>query len=338
MMIEQPSQGSSVYISVIIPTYNRRAILEQCLRALAQQQPGPYQGYEVVVVDDGSSDGTVEWLQTNPVGLPKLKLLCQEHQGPAAARNLGFRQAQGSIVVFIDSDLVVVDHFLASHAQMLQQQGVTGDPSSPHEAKVFTYGRVINTSNFQDPRSEPFKPTDFSAAFFATGNVAIARHWLQLASETPAGPFDERFQLYGWEDLELGVRLKHLGLRLVKCPQAVGYHWHPPFELKQIPGLIERERQRGRMGILFYQKHPTWEVRLMIQLTPLHQILWGLLSLGGWLNEKRVEPLLRWLIQQGHPQLALELCRVFFLNWYNVQAVYEGYREMKERNNGIHSA
>lgn len=76
----------------------------------------------------------------------------------------------------------------------------------------------------------------------------------------------------------------------------------------------------------------------MIQLTPLHQFLWGLLSLGGWLNEKRVEPLLRWLIRHGRSQLALELCRIFFLNWYNVQAVYESYRAMKARNKGIHSA
>lgn len=120
-----------MYISVIIPTYNRRPILEQCLRALAQQQPGPYEGYEVVVVDDGSTDGTVEWLQNNPVGLPQWKLLQQEHRGPAAARNLGFRHAQGSLIVFIDSDLVVVDHFLASHAQMLRRHGVTGDPRSP---------------------------------------------------------------------------------------------------------------------------------------------------------------------------------------------------------------
>jgi hypothetical protein len=127
-------------------------------------------------------------------------------------------------------------------------------------------------------------------------------------------------------------------LRLVKCPQATGYHWHPPFELQQLPALIERERQRGRMGILFYQKHPTWAVRFMIQLTPLHQVLWGLLSLGGWLNEKRLEPLLRWLTQKGQSQLALELCRIFFLNWYNVQAVYAAYREIKARNSGTHFA
>jgi hypothetical protein len=160
-----------------------------------------------------------------------------------------------------------------------------------------------------------------SAAFFATGNVAIAKRWL-----LEAGLFDNRFQLYGWEDLELGVRLKNLGLKLVKCPQAVGYHWHPPFNLTQIPKLIDQEIQRGRMGVLFYQKHPTWEVRLMIQMTRLHWVLWGLLSLGGFLNEKTLAPLLQWLIDQNRPQLALEIARIF-LNWYNVQGVYAAYRE-----------
>ena len=50
--------------------------------------------------------------------------------------------------------------------------------------------------------------------------------------EKYAGMEDKpEFQLYGWEDLELGVRLKQLGLKLIKCPEAVGYHWHPPFAL-----------------------------------------------------------------------------------------------------------
>ncbi len=317
-----------MFISVIIPTYNRRVILEKCLRALAQQHPGAYQGYEVVVVDDGSTDETVSWLQTTDLGLAGLRLLQQDHQGPAAARNLGVIQSQGDVVIFIDSDLVVVEGFLAAHAGMLRRLGVSGDPQRAGEAKVFTYGRVINTHNFDDPFAEPFKPTDFSAAFFATGNVAIARCWLDRASESPQGPFDTRFHLYGWEDLELGVRLKALGLQMVKCPAAAGYHWHPPFKLEQIPQLIDRERQRGRMGVLFYQKHPTWEVRLMIQMTPLHQILWGILSLWGWLNERRVAPLLQWLIDRDRSDLALELCRVFFLNWYNVQGVYEAYRDL----------
>jgi hypothetical protein len=61
-------------------------------------------------------------------------------------------------------------------------------------------------------------------------------------------------------------------------------------------------------------------------MTPLHQILWGLLSLGGTLNEKTMAPLLQYLIDRGRSQVALEIARIF-LNWYNVQGVYEAYRE-----------
>jgi hypothetical protein len=115
-------------------------------------------------------------------------------------------------------------------------------------------------------------------------------------------------------------------LTLIPCPEAVGYHWHPPFELKHIPSLIDKEIQRGKMGVLFYRKHPTWEVRLMIQMTWLHRILWGILSLGGLLNERTLAPLMQMLIDRGQSQWAWEISRIF-LNWYNVQAVYAAYRE-----------
>lgn len=310
-----------VFLSIVIPTYNRQPILAKCLKALESQRftPGsPIADYEIVVVDDGSTDNTIDWLKSHPVEFPHVHLFQQDHQGPAAARNLGIEQAQGDTIIFIDSDLVVTECFLQSHANALLQgqQRLSSD-------RLFTYGRVINTCNFDHPTSEPFKVTDFSAAYFATGNVAIARHWLEKV-----GGFDTRFQLYGWEDLELGVRLKQLNLSLIKCPEAVGYHWHPPFNLTQIPQLIDQEIQRGRMGVLFYQKHPTWDVRMMIQMTWLHRLLWGILSVGGLLNEQTMAPLLQWLIDRHQPQLALELARIF-LNWYNVQGVYTAYREMR---------
>ncbi|MBE9144865.1 glycosyltransferase family 2 protein [Planktothrix mougeotii] len=306
-----------MFLSVVIPTYNRLAILQKCLQALEQQQyHHPITDYEVVVVDDGSTDGTLIWLEENQLKLPHVRVFCQSHQGPAAARNLGVEQATGEIIIFIDSDLVVTETFLQSHAETLAEGYKTSD-------KIFTYGRVINTCNFENPTSEPYKITDFSAAYFATGNVAIARHWL-----IEAGLFDCQFKQYGWEDLELGVRLKKLGLKLIKCPDAVGYHWHPAFSLEELPKLIDREIQRGRMGVLFYQKHPNFEVKMMIQMTLLHQILWGLLSLGGRLNEKTMAGFLQILIDRGKPQLALEIARIF-LNWYNVKAVYQAYTEFK---------
>ncbi|HEY9909710.1 MAG TPA: glycosyltransferase [Thermosynechococcaceae cyanobacterium] len=308
-----------MFFSVVIPTYNRKPILEKCLRALEQQLNSElFDNYEVVVVDDGSTDGTVEWLSST-AEFPHVRLFQQDHQGPAVARNLGVEKAIGDTIVFIDSDLVVTEGFLQAHAQGLTQR------QTEQPAPIFTYGRVINTCNFEQPTAEPYKLTDFSAAYFATGNVAIDRTWLEKA-----GLFDTGFQLYGWEDLELGVRLKNLGLKLIKCPDAVGYHWHPAFSLAQIPRLIDQEIQRGRMGVLFYQKHPTWNVRMMIQMTWIHRLLWGGLTLGGLLNERTLTPLLQWLIDRGQPQLALEVARIF-LNWYNVKGVYAAHAGLQSQ-------
>lgn len=311
-----------MFFSVVIPTYNRKLILEKCLKALEQQHltnGSAVSGYEIVLVDDGSTDGTLEWLQANAADFPHVRSHTQDHLGPAAARNLGVERSVGDTIIFIDSDLVVTEDFLQAHADALIQGQL--DVGSD---RVFTYGQVINTCNFEHPTAEAYKLTDFSAAYFATGNVAIARKWLDQA-----GLFDTRFQLYGWEDLELGVRLKAHGLKLIKCPAAIGYHWHPPFALEQIPNLIDKEIQRGRMGVLFYQKHPIWEVRMMIQMTWIHRLLWGILSLGGNLNEHTLAPFLQWLINQGKPQLALEIARIF-LNWYNVQGVYAAYAQLRQ--------
>ena len=95
-----------------------------------------------------------------------------------------------------------------------------------------------------------------------------------------------RFRLYGWEDLELGERLRQMGVVLVRCPSAVGYHWHPPLSLEQVPRLIAVEGERAKMGLVFYKKHSTRRVQLIIQFTLLHRILWEVLTLGGLVNEQ----------------------------------------------------
>ena len=309
-----------MYISVVIPTYNRLPILQKCLIALEEQEltDDKISDYEIILVDDGSSDQTLAWLAENRTQLAHVKVFEQQHQGAAAARNLGVERAIGDTIVFIDSDLIVTSSFLQSHADLLRrgEQDLQSD-------RLFTYGAVINTNNFENPTSEPYKITDFSAAYFATGNVAIARKWL-----LEAGLFDTGFKLYGWEDLELGVRLKKLDLKLIKCPQAVGYHWHPAFNLEQIPQMIEREIHRGEMGVVFYNKHPTFDVKMMIQMTLLHRILWGILSVGGILNERTLKPIMQGLINSGKPQLAEQVARIF-LNWYNVRGVYDAYNNRR---------
>jgi glycosyltransferase involved in cell wall biosynthesis len=305
-----------VFFSIVIPTYNRLPILQKCLRALEVQtfDPQVVAGYETIVVDDGSADGTIDWLRANSAELPHVKIFEQAHKGASAARNLGVEQAQGDIIVFIDSDIVVLPDFLQCHADALvREQQAAGDD------KIFTYGAVINTANFDNPTSEKYKIIDFSNAYFATTNVAIPRHWLM-----EVGLFDLDFDLYGWEDLELGVRLKNRGIKMVKCPEAVGYHWHPAFTLDRIPRLIQQEIERGQMGVIFYKKHPTLDVKIMIQMTVFHRILWNILSLGGALNERTMKPLLQWLVDRQKPQLAEQFARIF-LNQYSVQEVHSAY-------------
>jgi glycosyltransferase involved in cell wall biosynthesis len=301
-----------MFLSVVIPTYNRRPILEKCLRALERQRLGaPIEGYEVVLVDDGSTDETVAWIQAEAASYPHVRLIQQDHGGPAAGRNRGVEQARGDVIVFIDSDLVVTETFLLSHARALAQQWQRSG-----NRLCFTYGAVINTANFESPTSEPHKLRDLSWAYFATGNVAIDRQVLETS-----GLFDTRFRLYGWEDLELGERLRRMGVVLIRCPEAVGYHWHPPLSLEQIPRLIQVEGERAKMGLVFYRKHPTRRVRFIIQFTLLHRMLWELLTLGGLLNERSLRPLLAWLIRQGKPGLAMELLRLP-LNRIGVRALY----------------
>ena len=306
-----------MFVSVVIPTYNRRPILEKCLLALEQQQTSgtPVERYEVVVVDDGSTDGTPTWLRQNTDRFAHVRLIEQVHGGPAEGRNRGVKHARGDVIVFIDSDLVVTPVFLAKHAEALQQSwSRTGD------RLCFTYGAVINTANFEEPTNERHKLRDLSWAYFATGNVAIDRSVLQRS-----GLFDTGFRLYGWEDLELGERLRRMKVRLIKCPEAVGYHWHPALSLDQIPRLIEVEGERARMGLLFYRKHPTRRVRFIIQFTWLHRILWELLTLGGLINEQTLRPLLRWLIRRGFSGTAMELLRLP-LNRIGVRAMFREAR------------
>ena len=287
-------------VSIVIPTYNRRPILEKCLIALEKQILNKNVGeYEVIVVDDRSTDGTNTWIKRNKDNLKHVVLYEQEHGGAALGRNLGVIKSKYETIIFIDSDLVVLENFINSHVDKLLFY------FKKNNNKCFTYGSVINTSNFQNPQSEFYKISDISFAYFATGNVAIPKTLL-----LSVGLFDTSFSLYGWEDLELGERLRKIGTKLIKCPRAVGFHWHPPFDCNQIDSLIKQEKERAKMAIVFFKKHPNLVVRFMIQLTPLHIFLWQTLCLWGFININRLMPLLRFLVKSRRNRLALEILRI----------------------------
>jgi len=287
-------------VSIVIPTYNRKPILKKCLSALeAQKLNKNVDNYEIIVVDDGSTDGTSSWIKNNKDNLPHVVLYEQEHGGPALGRNLGVINSKYEIIIFIDSDLIVLDNFLNSHVDKLLSFWRVNNK------KCFTYGTVVNTSNFQNPQDEKHKLLDTSFAYFATGNVAISKELI-----SSVGLFDTSFSLYGWEDLELGERLRKIGTKLIKCPDAVGFHWHPPFDCNQIDSLIVQEKERARMALVFFKKHPNLRVRFMIQLTLFHKLLWQILCIGGLINVQRLLPFLKILINHGKNRIALEILRI----------------------------
>ena len=102
-------------ISVVIPTFNRKDTLAKCIRALFEQTYSN-NNYEIIVIDDGSTDGTGEMLDTltaNPQCL--LRYCRQVNRGPAAARNTGIKMAQGGLILFIDDDIIAVPTLLENH-------------------------------------------------------------------------------------------------------------------------------------------------------------------------------------------------------------------------------
>ena len=143
-------------VSIVIPTYNRKPILEKCLFALENQKLSTNTNYEIIVVDDGSTDGTSSWINNNKANLPHVVLYQQEHGGPALGRNLGVIKSKYEIIIFIDSDLIVLDNFITCHLDKLLAFWRKNDK------KCFTYGSVVNTSNFLNPQSEKHKIMDLS--------------------------------------------------------------------------------------------------------------------------------------------------------------------------------
>ncbi|MDI6869815.1 MAG: glycosyltransferase family A protein [Bacillota bacterium] len=251
--------------SVVIPTYNRREFLRKCLLSLFEQT-APGDSYEIVVVDDGSTDGTGDLVAELSSQAP-CRVFCQHqpNSGRARARNAGIRAARGRIIIFLDSDMVVDEGFIAAHLRCQKEPG------------RIVHGQVINTPDFSDPRLAKPKLTDYSRAFFATGNVSVEREKL-----LEAGLFSEAFTEYGWEDLELGTRLRHLGLVAVRCPEARSWHYLPRLTFAQVSSIVRRERERGHMAVLYYRMHPEWRVKLATLLTPAFFALDRLLSLGHW--------------------------------------------------------
>jgi len=213
-------------LTVLIPTYNRAGVLRRCLKALlAQEVPGV--AWEIVVVDDGSTDATPQLVQGVAADAPvPVRYLRQANRGPAAARNRGIRAARGRLLLMTDSDIVAASGLLAAHLAAHRRHPqpevavlglVQWSPEHPVTPFMRWWERVRFRYHKLLEKREPVNHT-----YFYTCNVSVKREFL-LAH----GLFDEAFPSAAYEDSELAHRLWRRGLRLVFVPEALAYHDHP---------------------------------------------------------------------------------------------------------------
>lgn len=209
---------STPALSVVIPTYNRRTRLARVLRSLADQTIDV--PFEVVVVSDGSTDGTESSIEA--LDLPiDLRCFHQENRGPAAARNRGVQAARGELIVFVDDDVVAHPNLLADHWQAhgansrLVTIGPMVDPDDHHMSVWVQWEQTMLAKQYADMADGKYPAT---ARQFYTGNAAVRRCHL-----AEVGGFDESFRRA--EDVELAYRLEGIGLDFEFRPDAIGYHY-----------------------------------------------------------------------------------------------------------------
>jgi glycosyltransferase involved in cell wall biosynthesis len=236
-------------VSVVIPTFNRLEALAEVLQALEFQQGAP--PFEVVVVDDGSSDGTSSWLRSRTFQLP-LRILTQENRGPAAARNTGVAVAQGQWVAFLGDDTVPSPGWLAAHREAHRRHGddlhvaVLGYTGWHARMRLNPFLRYINEHGLQFGYALIGDPEDVPFNFFYTSNISLSRDLLL------AEPFDLRFPYAAWEDIEVAYRMKKRGLRMVYEKTATVAHDHPT----DLARFATRQEKAGYCAVVFHRLHP----------------------------------------------------------------------------------
>jgi GT2 family glycosyltransferase len=290
--------------SVVIPTLNRVDVLSRTLTALSTQSlctteaesPPPF---EVIVVDNGSSDGTAGAVAALGAGFPvPLRYLrSSRERNAAAARNVGSQSASGDYLVFLGDDTVPAPEFLerhlAAHGRRRNRTEVViiGHTAWPPESTPTRFMKYIAEQGWQfgfalidDPENVPFN-------FFYTSNISLARRFF-----TAEGGFDEEFPGCNWEDIEFGWRLRKRGMRLVYERDARVYHYHPT----SLASFTLRQQQVGRSAWTFYRKHPEMAEFL------------GVKDLGDYPRRQRLRmEFLTWLCRLTERSQRLDLSRYY---------------------------
>jgi glycosyltransferase involved in cell wall biosynthesis len=246
--------------SVVIATKDRQGYLQRAVASLVDQiAPFPF---EIIVVDNGSIDATRRVVEAFANGAVAVRYVAEAQPNRAKARNSGVAIAAGRYVAFCDDDVLVPQGWIVAHAAA--QNG--GD----HVVN----GPIINVASYS-ARPAP-RAVNFSRAFLCSCNVSLSRRAFR-----EIGGFDESFNLYGWEDTELGLRLRRSGSAWKFAWDA--YLWHvKPGEPAELAVESRKAIEKARMAALFVAKHPSSRARLATGAHPLN-LLRGRYLLPEWL-------------------------------------------------------
>lgn len=234
-------------LSVVTPTHNKRNLLRRTLDSLGRQTLDAGD-YEVVVVDDGSTDGTAAMLAAYRPEYTLRVVEAESNRGRAAARNLGIAQARGEVVVFLDDDMELVPGFLEAHLELHadpDRVAGVGNVQNHPEVTMAPIDRYMSTRGAQKILGREPLPWKY----FSTNNSSVRRGDLDAL-----GGFDENFTTYGFEDLELGWRLvteREVTLRFVEGARSLHIH---PHTLQEV---LEKKTVAGRSSLPYlFGKHP----------------------------------------------------------------------------------
>jgi glycosyltransferase involved in cell wall biosynthesis len=237
--------------SVVIPTYNRLHRLQRVVESLQTQGCPSNVEVEIVVVDDGSTDGTWGWLH-KMTKHSNLIALRQINSGPARARNRGVEAAGGEIVLFLGDDTEPQPGWLSAHLEThrifassgpLAVLGYTSFPpefDSPFLRWINENGAQFGYALIDNPCAVPFN-------FFYTSNISLPR-----AELIRLGGFREDFPAAAWEDIEFAYRAVADGLEIRYQPRARTLHHHRV----QPRTFCRRQRTSGRSAAIFAGIHP----------------------------------------------------------------------------------
>jgi glycosyltransferase involved in cell wall biosynthesis len=259
-------------VSVIVPAHNAEGTIDRCLGALVHQTV-PRESYEVIVVDDGSSDDTRARVRNHD----GVRLLTQDHAGPAVARNLGVKHTQGDIVLFTDSDCEPSEDWIEHMVAPFHDGDIAGVKGAYLTRQREIMARFVQVE-YEDKydRMVQEKYIDFVDTYAAGYRRDVF---------VDNGGFDTAFPVASVEDQEFSFRLARQGYRMVFVAGAQVYHWGHP---RNLCTYWQRKFRIGYWKVLVARWHPGKLLRdshtpQVLKLQILLLGLGGLCLLGGCL-------------------------------------------------------